>query len=78
MNVSIERDVLAEVEDLIEVSEVLADLLVTREALGESPGVVDFGDVELVVRPFGIDAGPRVSIPVPDATEVSARFDDQG
>ena len=78
MDMSIERNIFPKVEDIVEVSEVLANLLVTRKALSERPGVVDFGNVELVVWPFGVDTRSWVSIPIPDTAEVGARFNDKG
>ena len=67
---SIECDILAKIQNLISVCEVLLQLLVARESLREVPGVVDLGNVELIERHFAVDAGARVAVPEPGTSEV--------
>ena len=52
VDMGVEEDIFTKTEYIVEVSEVFANLLVTRKALSESPVIVGFWDVELVVWPL--------------------------
>ena len=75
--VSVEKNILAEVEYLVDMSEILTNLLVAWEALLKAPCMVDFGNAELVVWPFRVNACARISVPVPNATKVGGSLNDK-
>lgn len=61
----IEKSVLPQIQSLVDMSHVLSQFLVIREALVEVPVSVNFRDVELVERRLGINASTRIAVPVP-------------
>lgn len=72
VDVCIEADFFAEVENAIKVSKVGANLLMAGETLCEGPDVIGFWNVELIVGPFRIHSSSRISIPVPNASKVGS------
>ena len=57
--------VFAEVADFIDVIEIGLQFLPVGVVSGESPGFIDFWDVELVDRYWAVDSSSRVAVPSP-------------
>lgn len=66
----VEVDVLAQLQNLVDVVEVALQLCATREALVEREGVVYLGNIELIERNFRVHTSSRIRIVVPDTAKI--------
>lgn len=74
----IERAVLLDVENLVDVIKIISQILVRRVVGLPIPRLPHFGPRELVLRHFRVDPGARVAVPTPGAARVIASFVNDG
>lgn len=69
-NNAVESAVLLDTNYPVDVVKVSTQVFVVRVVAGPVPCLVYFGPRELILRNFGVDAGARVAVPSPGATQI--------
>src|ERR1700722_6596855 len=71
---SVEANIPTEAEFFVHVAEILADFLPRGIQLAEFPLAPKVVARELIHRAGRIDAGPRITIPIPDTAQTASGF----